>query len=198
MVGAMAERREQSVRTITDSKALAAMAHPLRRRLLDVLKVDGPSTASMLAERTGQAVANVSHHVRVLADASLVQEAPELARDRRERWWRTASETFRWSGTSFADDPSGDAIASAAESLGLEHQAAKVRDWYAQRETAEREWLDAAFSADSWLRLTSDELAQLCEEIVAVFGRWKERAASDDGVERRSVFVFAHGVPAEP
>ena len=78
MVGAMAERREQSVRTITDSKALAAMAHPLRRRLLDVLKVDGPSTASMLAERTGPGVANVTQpsRLRVLADASLVQEGP--------------------------------------------------------------------------------------------------------------------------
>ncbi len=45
---------------------LAAMTHPLRRRLLTLLKVDGPAMASTLAERTGQAVGNISHHLRVL------------------------------------------------------------------------------------------------------------------------------------
>ncbi|MFC0099602.1 hypothetical protein ACFFKH_19035 [Micromonospora marina] len=31
-----------SVRQVTDSRVLAALAHPLRRRLMDVLKVYGP------------------------------------------------------------------------------------------------------------------------------------------------------------
>ena len=70
---------------MTDARVLTAMAHPLRRRLLDVLRVHGPGTASVLAERTAQAVGNVSHHMRILAEAGLVEEAPELARDRRER-----------------------------------------------------------------------------------------------------------------
>ena len=76
------------VAAVTDSRAvLAALAHPFRRRLMDVLKVDGPSTAACSpAHRPG--VGNVSHHLKVLAAAGLVEEAPELARDRRERWWR--------------------------------------------------------------------------------------------------------------
>ena len=76
------------VRTLRDAAPLAALAHPFRSRIMDALKVDGPSTASMLAARTGQAVGNASHHLKVLAAAGLVEEAPELARDRRERWWR--------------------------------------------------------------------------------------------------------------
>jgi DNA-binding transcriptional ArsR family regulator len=64
------------------------MTHPLRRRLLSLLKLDGPSTASVLAQRTGQAVGNISHHLHALAAADLIEEVPELARDRRERWWR--------------------------------------------------------------------------------------------------------------
>ena len=55
---------------IKDSRALTAMAHPVRRRLLSLLKVDGPATASVLADRTGQAVGNVSHHLRALAEAA--------------------------------------------------------------------------------------------------------------------------------
>ncbi|WP_370933755.1 ArsR/SmtB family transcription factor [Amycolatopsis sp. cg13] len=64
---------------VRDSQVLAAMSHPLRRRLLDMLKPDGPANAS---EKTGQAVGNVSHHLKVLSGAGLVIEAPELARDR--------------------------------------------------------------------------------------------------------------------
>ena len=76
------------VRVVTEAKALSAMANPFRSRMMDALKVDGPSTASMLAQRTGQAVGSASHHLKVLAEAGLVEEAPDLARDRRERWWR--------------------------------------------------------------------------------------------------------------
>ncbi|WP_344937626.1 ArsR/SmtB family transcription factor, partial [Sphaerisporangium flaviroseum] len=90
-----------NIRKITDSRVLAALAHPLRRRLMDVLKVYGPSTASMLADRTGQAVANVSHHLRVLGASELIEEAPELARDRRERWWRLVSAGVRWTTADF-------------------------------------------------------------------------------------------------
>src|SRR5919112_2174624 len=92
------------VRTVTDAKALSAMANPFRSRMMDALKVDGPSTASALAERTGQAVGSASHHLKVLAEAELVVEAPELARDRRERWWRLAAPGTRWSRQEFADD----------------------------------------------------------------------------------------------
>ncbi|MFI1864047.1 ArsR/SmtB family transcription factor [Streptomyces jumonjinensis] len=69
----------QEIRQITDSRVLAAMAHPLRRRLMDVLKVEGPGTVSALAGRTGQAVGNVSHHIRVLARA-LRASSPTVCR----------------------------------------------------------------------------------------------------------------------
>ena len=85
------------IRQITDSRVLAAMSHPLRRRLLDILRVDGPATASLLAQRTDQAVGNISHHLKTLVAGDLVREAPELARDRRERWWRLVNAGVRWS-----------------------------------------------------------------------------------------------------
>ena len=96
--------REHPVKTITDAKALAAMANPFRSRILDALAVDGPSTASVLAQRTGQATGSASHHLKVLAAADLVVEAPELARDRRERWWRLVAPGTRWSRAEFATD----------------------------------------------------------------------------------------------
>ena len=110
-----------TVRHVTDSRVLAALAHPLRRRLMDVLKVYGPCPVGLLAERTGQAPANVSHHLKVLAAADLVLEAPELARDRRERWWRLRDRAIRWSTADFDGDPAAYAAHVAGHSAGSGH-----------------------------------------------------------------------------
>ncbi|MEU8117788.1 helix-turn-helix domain-containing protein [Spirillospora sp. NPDC049024] len=182
---------------VTDSRVLAAMSHPLRRRLMDVLNVYGPSTASVLADRTDQAVANISHHLKVLAAAGLIAEAPELARDRRERWWRLAAPELRWVTGDFDDDPSRQAVADAAVSLGLDRQISLVRAWHAVREQRAA-WNGAAFSVDKWLHLTPAELGELEQEILAVLARWERRDVPDDGQDREPVFLFAHGVPAEP
>lgn len=189
---------EREIRQITDSRVLAAMAHPLRRRLMDVLKVDGPSTVSMLAERTDQAVANVSHHLKVLAASDLVREAPELARDRRERWWKLASPGLRWASADFVADPAAEAVLHAALSLNLDRQESIVREWYAAGDEERAAWDQAPFSADRWLRLTPAELHQLEREVVALMNRWSERELPDDGERREPVFFFAHAVPARP
>lgn len=185
-------------RQITDSRVLAAMAHPLRRRLLDVLRVHGPATASRLAERTGQAVGNISHHLRSLADAGLVEEAPDLARDRRERWWRLVPGPVRWSSTDFAGDPAGEAIAHAAMSINLDREVEHARAWSGAGEDEREWWGEGPFALTTWLHLTADELAQLGVEVLAVLDRWRDRDVPDDAAERRPVIAFAHGVPATP
>ncbi|GIF64352.1 transcriptional regulator [Asanoa ishikariensis] len=193
---------ERHVRQVTDSRVLAAMSHPLRRRLLDVLTVYGPQPVGALAERTGQAPANISHHMKVMRECDLVEEAPELARDRRERWWRPVSAGLRWSGRDFDDDPGEAAVLRAAESLNLDHQVGLVREWYAAPDEEQAVWGESTFAADRWLHLTPAELLELSRDLVALLDRWSARsaeAAAEPGDEtRRPVFVFAHGIPATP
>jgi DNA-binding transcriptional ArsR family regulator len=186
------------VRQVTDSRVLAAMAHPLRRRLMDVLKVHGPGTASVLAGHTGQAVANISHHLRVLHGSGLIEEVPELARDRRERWWRLASSSLRWSTPDFAEDPAAAVIAEAAQSLNLDHHTNLVRAWFAAAGDQSARWQDAAFSTDKWLHLTPAELADLSRQVIALLDQWATRKIPDDGQQRDPVFVFTYGIPGQP
>jgi hypothetical protein len=139
--------------------------------------------------------------LKVLAQASLIEEAPGLARDRRERWWKVSAVSRRWSSRAFGEDPADVAVAEAAESLNLEHQVEKVRAWYAQRDSAGQEWDDAAFSSDTWLHLNPAELRLLSEELTGLLGSWRERippTGAEHTPGRRAVFVFARGVPAEP
>src|SRR5215208_1632855 len=129
-------------------RVLTALAHPLRRRLLDLLKVEGPATVSVLAARTGQAVGNVSHHLRVLGTAGLIEDAPELARDRRERWWRRLPGPVQWSSADAGDDPSSVAVGTAAEAINLERQLELLRSWFRARDGYDDAWQNAAFSTD--------------------------------------------------
>lgn len=185
---------DRSVREVHDSKVLAAMAHPLRRRLLDILRVDGPATASVLAAATGQAVGNISHHLKVLAGSDLVEEAPELARDRRERWWRRAPAVLAWSPADFPDDP----VAAAAESLVLDRQSDLARQWFARRDTYPEPWRRAAFTSDHWARLSVAELAELEKRVLALLTELSDREVPDDGEERELVFLTVRAVPGQP
>jgi DNA-binding transcriptional ArsR family regulator len=198
----------RAARTVTEAKALAALAHPNRARLMDALRVDGPSTASELARRTGQAVGSASHHLKVLHEAGLVEEAPELARDRRERWWRLVSRGLRWSRQEFADDAAAVSAAHAAEALAVERQFDRVRAWNANSDS-DPAWDATAFATASWLHLTPAELAELAGELGEVLARWSARSrataaaaeaadAAATDVERESVYVFARGFPAQP
>ncbi|MEU6237293.1 helix-turn-helix domain-containing protein [Kitasatospora sp. NPDC047058] len=196
---ARAAATRSDVRQISDSRVLAALTHPLRRRLLDVLKVGGAATVGLLAERTGQAVGNVSHHLKVLAGADLIEEAPELARDRRERWWRLTPGTLRWARADFQGDPVAEAVADAAGSLQLERQAGLVRAWTATRPDYDPAWHEGcAVATEAWLRLTPEEAREFAADLVAVLERWADRPVPEDGRERESVFAFAHSVPARP
>lgn len=174
------------------------MAHPLRRRMMDVLTVDGPATATAIAGRTDQAVANVSHHLRVLYASGLVEEAPELARDRRERWWRLVSPSLRWSRSDFVDGAAGAAIAETAQSLNVDHHANLVRAWFAAADGERTRWSDAAFSTGKWLHLTPEELSELSKDVIALAERWATCKIPADGRRRDPVFLFTYGVPGQP
>ena len=127
----------------------------------------GEATASALAVRTDQAVGNVSHHLKILAAARLIAEAPELARDRRERWWRLTAPSTRWSSAELVDDPAAVDAAQAAERLHLTRQHERAQAWL-DSGRPDDPWADAAFAMQRWFRLSPDELRELNAELLAV------------------------------
>ena len=185
-------------RRTVDSQVLRAMAHPLRRRLLDVLAAHGPSSVSGLAEATSQRVGNISFHLKVLARAGLIAEAPELARDRRERWWRHAG-PVRWSTEDFNDDPVDKSVVLPLQLMNLDRQTGMARDWFQANPQDRSAWKDGAFATERWMQLTPAELGQLHEELEGVLSRWAGRASAPRGTEAREpVLVFGYGLPAHP
>ena len=158
---------------------MLALAHPLRLRLLGLLRVEGPSTATSLGERLAVSVPLASYHLRQLAGHGFIEEAPELSNDRRERWWRAAHERTSWATADWLDTPER---MTAAGMLGREvarrYQAALER-WLDEAPAWPREWVDASDMSDWLLELTPDELRSLREELAAVVERYTGRPRSD-------------------
>ena len=77
-------------------RKLRALAHPLRVRMIGLLRTEGPATATTLAKRLGESTGATSYHLRQLAAYGLIEEDPERHGHGRERWWRSASASPRF------------------------------------------------------------------------------------------------------
>ncbi|WHT15658.1 winged helix-turn-helix domain-containing protein [Crossiella sp. CA-258035] len=189
-------------RRITDPEVLKGLAQPLRQRLYHLLAQAGPATVSTLAKQVDTDPGLVSYHLRELAKAGYIETAPELARDRRERWYRAAEEHQSWAWTDFTT-PEAKAVASAAVAQMVTNQFERVRDFQQNRSAWGGQWNTSAFISNNFLRLTDTELRELEDELHEVINRWREPRkelpagpGAEDG--REHVFLFLHGFPERP
>jgi DNA-binding transcriptional ArsR family regulator len=158
-----------------DARSLRGLAHPLRLRLMELLWLDGPATATSLAARVGESTGTTSWHLRQLAEHDLIEDDPTRG-SRRERWWRVRPTHV--GVADFIDDPSmrGPVSVYLHESLNqLHHRLAGflAQDW-------DRTWYEAAAAQDWRLRLRPAELRDLNRELGAVVARYRENHPPED------------------
>ncbi|MET7779536.1 ArsR/SmtB family transcription factor [Streptomyces mirabilis] len=179
-----------------DAGALKALTHPLRIRLLGMLRQDGPATASELAVRTGESSASTSYHLRVLAKYAFVAEAAH--RDGRERRWQAVHSVTSWSNKAMEDSPASRDFVSLSRRRQIEHLEASLVRYEA--DVAEgrlgQEWVEPSGITDLMPRLTPESLSELWEMIDRKLEELAARDAEDPRAER-VVFVAA-GLPLAP
>ncbi|HEY9392067.1 MAG TPA: winged helix-turn-helix domain-containing protein [Mycobacteriales bacterium] len=160
-----------------DARSLRGLAHPLRMQLLQLLRLDGPATATGLARRLGENTGTTSWHLRQLAEHGFIEEDPERG-NRRERWWRAVNESTVLSGGEFLDDPDTRGPLQVVLHEWLNQTYTRAAAFLAEADQWDREWHTAATMSD-WddLHLTPDRLRALNEELFAVVER--HRAAGD-------------------
>jgi DNA-binding transcriptional ArsR family regulator len=182
-------------RRITDPDVLKALAQPIRQRLYRLLLQFGPATGGSLAGRLGADPGQVSYHLRELARRGFVEDVPELARDRRERWWKATPGSTAWSFLDFAE-PEARAVADVVKMQMVVDEFNRLRRFEQGRDEWSEAWRRSVMSSESYLRLTPGELAELTGELQSVLTRWSEatrgRPREDD---RESVSVFFHAFP---
>lgn len=159
-----------------------AMAHPLRLEILGLL-VEGPSTASRLARRLGESRSAISYHLRLLARAGAVVEAPELG-NRRDRWWRRPDLFVLLPSD---DDREGRAI--SARMLGLFFARDEVARRRLVTEDVGAAWRAAAFVGNWLVDLTPEEADALAERLVGLVQELRVRPSPTPGAERALVSI---------
>jgi DNA-binding transcriptional ArsR family regulator len=169
---------------LADPAAVRALAHPLRLELLDLLRFDGPSSATELGRRTGESSGATSYHLRQLARYGFIEEAP--ARGGRERLWR-----FRRRRLMLGADGSG-GRELLVQLLSLEAHA--LDRFLAAGEPAE--WDTASFFQTRAFRLTADELAELRDGVAELLGRFRLAESVDAPADARPVRFLAFAYPA--
>jgi DNA-binding transcriptional ArsR family regulator len=178
-------------------EAITAVHHPLRRRIYDYLGLHGDTQVTTLANALRLQVGSVSHHLRMLERAGVVERAEDPTGDRRTSWWRISRESLTWSVEDFSGAPADARLAREAERANIEMQLGRLRAWRRHSESPE-EWNRAAFSTDTLAWATPEELTALSEALVETIATWRAGVDTEDGAERRPVFVFSHGFPTAP
>jgi len=172
------------------TEALRALSHPLRLRLLDVLRRDGPLMVTELAAAVGESAASTSYHLSQLARHGYIRLRPDLARDGRERWWEAPEEAAWDSRADRGSDPPGTA---RPDVLMAGMQAAQVQAFLAERAEAWSEaWQGASTVGSYRLRLTAELTARLHADFLKLYRRYRSAlppdAAADDAAEVTVVF----------
>lgn len=149
----------RTVKRLTDPKALRALAHPVRLKLLGQLRIHGHLTASQAGEMLGESSASCSFHLRQLAKYGLVEEAG--GGHGRERPWRPTA--MFPSVPDHAEDPKVDAAAELLRAVIADHYFSDLMRWLEALPDEPEEWQEAAQFGDTILYVTAAELAELAE-----------------------------------
>jgi DNA-binding transcriptional ArsR family regulator len=161
-----------------DAHSLRGLAHPLRVRLLRLLRIDGPATATGLAQRLGETSGTTSWHLRQLAEHGFVEDDAERG-NRRERWWRATAHGTVLELDEFWPDPD-------LREVAVGYLGALLHDHYRHAgafltEDWGQDWAHAANVASHLAaRLTPAEARGLGGELLAVIERY--RALRDPAV----------------
>ena len=159
---------------IDDPRYVKALAHPLRIRILALLR-ERPASPVQLAPRLGSTLGRVSHHVRVLRDIGLI----ELVETRRKRGaiehvyranavprfsdgaWAGAGAPVRQRVVAAALEQIGDYVGGSAAAGGFDRADANLSRVSLRLD--EQGWTELARAGTRWLAETDGIQARALE-----------------------------------
>jgi len=185
-------------RIVPDPTALKALVHPDRLKMLGLLRVEGPATATSLAARLGLNTGATSYHLRQLAAHGFIEADPERG-TRRERWWKARHEAtvFEASGAEGAALDAGLAMTQAV----ISHHAAAMQRAHDTYDRLPPEWRRAQSLNDFTIPLSPEGAKALVDAMLELLWRAK-RDAPEPGAPLpegwRPFTIHLHGFPYVP
>ena len=180
-----------------DARQIRVLAHPLRARLLGRLRLDGPATATRLAEVLGTNTGATSYHLRQLAAHGFVEDAPGHGKGR-ERWWRAVDQGLVFDSDDF--EGTGPEVRGLAETYLHEIAATHARElsgWLGTREHWGKDWSRSSDMSDATLRLTPELATELVGKRRALIEDYRDRVPDRDTPGSEQVRIHTHLFPVE-
>lgn len=163
-----------------DIAGLRALSHPVRLRMLGLLRSEGPATATGLAERLGLNSGATSYHLRQLAEHGFIAEDVERGTGR-ERWWRAAHDSTR---TDFRREGAADDDVEAYLSSVALMYGDRLRTAVAEMRFLPEEWRPVGTLSDWEISLTPSRAEALVQALVSIV-----EETEDDEDEDAAPFV---------
>jgi DNA-binding transcriptional ArsR family regulator len=172
-----------------DRLALAVLAHPLRARLLDELRVSGPATATTLAAVLQTNSGATSYHLRKLAQVALVVDSGKGSG--RRRLWSASTQSrprdeVPGDGT---DHPDGRAAIAWLARDYLQHFTDRAEQWLDTQDRWPVDWRDQVGLSDHLVQVTAGQLSALSADLAEVLERYRRLGAGNPSAKRVSVYL---------
>jgi DNA-binding transcriptional ArsR family regulator len=177
---------------VSDPRRLRALAHPLRLRLLRLLREHQPVTGARLAELTSESTASVSYHLSVLHKHGFVEPDPAPGPTRRHKPWRTTYERLRIVSENSAGPPSETVEGAILGSL-LTETRRRQDDYFRGTSGLPDRWQDVGTFEMTDLVLTEPEFDRLTEEVTGLLTGYQRPAKV--GAERARFSVSFIAIP---
>ncbi len=168
------------------------LAHPLRSRLLDELRLSGPATATTLAAVLHTNSGATSYHLRKLAEVQLVvEQASSGARSGRRRLWSASTQSRpRDAGPSGdTDDPDAQAALAWLARDYLQLFNDRAERWLDTQDRWPVGWRDQVGLSDHLVQVSAGQLASLRADLVEVLERYRRIGAGNPDAKRVSVYL---------
>ncbi|WP_246486036.1 ArsR/SmtB family transcription factor [Kribbella qitaiheensis] len=188
---------EESDRQVRDGEELKALTHPLRLRMLSVLREHGSATATELAKRFDTDTGATSYHLRKLAQYGFVEEVAAEGHPRARRW-AAVHATTSWNNSEVGETGEGRTAAGWMRRQQAGILVSDAESFEQLQDSLPSEWIDAAGIGDLLVKLTPESLGELWGRFYAHLDELKARDAGDEAARRVSIVVGGFPRPDEP
>lgn len=181
----------------TDPKALRALAHPLRWKLIDLIGSETTATATRGAEVLGESVASCSYHLGILAKYGYIEEVPD--RGGREKPWRLTSP--KQDLRPLEPNVEGQLAAEAALEVFLDHETERTKSRIRRAGIEPEPWHPTVSGVTTYL--AEAEFVAVKQQLTDILGQFSARAGDasqrpDTGREVRLFFAATAAPPRKP
>jgi len=170
-----------------DIAGLRVLSHPVRLRMLTLLRGEGPATATTLAQRLGLNTGATSYHLRQLAQHGFIEEDTERG-NARDRWWRAAHSSTR---TDFREKGVVDSDVEAYLTTVALMYADRMRAAVSEMPFLPEQWRTVGTLSDWEMTVTPAQ----AEALVQALARMIEEAQESDADDAAPFVVNLNAFP---